>query len=341
MQFEKPDFRKLPRLAHDLDRVLFSPGVHYLQDSRSKVFNFDPWLQKVPPNDAFDFDKLQPFIKPSKDKTLHSKAKKNNSKYVGSTSSMTHILSHIFFLVSMWRPLDITPLSQRFMKLPDSHTRGMRVPASVYLRYNKGVYAIDADKSFDVEDSILMILGKSMERFLTLRQPHFERLLKKSKDSSKVNMAEEQYSYASYNRFLLRSQLDCYDKRLPLKSFDLKSRATIAIRLLRDEFDSATEYRIKYPSGLIESFEREYFDMMRSAFLKYNFQARIGNMDGVFVAFHNTKSLFGFQYIPREEMDKVLFGSTRRGDKYFFLTLQLLEKVFDTVTAKYPAQVRL
>lgn len=32
--------------------------------------------------------------------------------------------------------------------------------------------------------------------------------------------------------------------------------------------------------------------------LKYSMQVRIGMMDGIFLAYHNTKRLFGFQYIP-------------------------------------------
>lgn len=37
--------------------------------------------------------------------------------------------------------------------------------------------------------------------------------------------------------------------------------------------------------------------MTRSAFLKYSMQVRIGDMDGIFVAYHNTARIFGFQYI--------------------------------------------
>ena len=42
---------------------------------------------------------------------------------------------------------------------------------------------------------------------------------------------------------------------------------------------------------------RRFYDMTRSAFLKYSMQVRIGNMDGIFVAYHNTARIFGFQYI--------------------------------------------
>jgi hypothetical protein len=40
------------------------------------------------------------------------------------------------------------------------------------------------------------------------------------------------------------------------------------------------------------------------------FQARIGCMDGMFVAYHNTQELFGFEYIPLSDIDKCVSGST-------------------------------
>ncbi|KAJ1660755.1 hypothetical protein IWQ61_000368 [Dispira simplex] len=339
LEFLSPDFKTLPRLAYDLDRTLFSPGVHYLQDPRSKVYNFDPWLQKVPPPDEFDYDKLRPFIKSSQDDKLKRLARKHKCTFVGSTSSMTHILSHVYFLISLWRPVDISRLSQKFAHMYTSYTRGMRVPASAYLRYEDGVYAVDVDKSFDMEDSILMVLGKSMEKFLTLTRKEFNRFLKLSK--AKGEEGAETYSYAKYQNFLLRSQLDCYDDRLPRQAFDLKTRATIAVRLLLKDHPEASGYEIRRSQGLLESFEREHYDMIRSAFLKYSFQARIGNMDGIFVAYHNTERVFGFQYFPLEELDRPLFGSSRRGDRYFAMTMQLLQHIFQRITEKYPRQTVL
>ena len=41
-----------------------------------------------------------------------------------------------------------------------------------------------------------------------------------------------------------------------------------------------------------------YFDLIKSAMLKFTMQVRIGMMDGIFVAYHNTDRIFGFQYLP-------------------------------------------
>jgi len=47
-------------------------------------------------------------------------------------------------------------------------------------------------------------------------------------------------------------------------------------------------------------------------------------MGGIFVAYHNTKKIDGFQYIPLSEMDQTVFGSTVEAEKAFSLTIQLL-----------------
>ncbi len=72
------------------------------------------------------------------------------------------------------------------------------------------------------------------------------------------------------DKFALRSQLDCFDSRLPGTGvFDLKTRAVIAIRHDLLNFEESSGYQIRFDQGLIESFEREYYDLIRSAFLKY------------------------------------------------------------------------
>lgn len=58
-------------------------------------------------------------------------------------------------------------------------------------------------------------------------------------------------------------------------------------------------------SGASHSYEKEHFDLMRAAFIKYGFQSRIGGMSGVFVAYHNLKSIFGYQFLPQSVLDSV------------------------------------
>jgi hypothetical protein len=63
-------------------------------------------------------------------------------------------------------------------------------------------------------------------------------------------------------------------------------------------------------------------------------------MDGVLVAYHNTARLFGFQYIPLDEMEACLFGSKGRGDRVFQKCVGLMEEVADEIIRIFPEQVR-
>ncbi|KAG0348524.1 hypothetical protein BG004_004940 [Podila humilis] len=305
---------KVAALEHGLDRVLFNPGVHWLQDPRSAVFNFDPYLRKICQPKDFDYSALQEYKTSSMDESLRNIASKHGAKYIGSTSSMTS---------------------------PKGFTRLSRAPSTIQLVYKgKGIYAIDADKTFD-SSTVLMQLGKSMEKMLTSTPKEFSRFTKENswKVSKEERSAPEAFNYITADgKFMLRSQLDCEDPRLPGKTFDLKTRAAVAIRLDVHNYEQNQGYQLRKSHGILESFEREYYDMMRAAFLKYSLQVRIGQMDGIFVAFHNTARIFGFQYISLDEMDSRLFGSKAMGDECFKNQLRILNRALDEITAHYPEQ---
>jgi len=61
-------------------------------------------------------------------------------------------------------------------------------------------------------------------------------------------------------------------------------------------------------------------------------------MDGVLVAYHNTARIFGFQYIPLEEMEERLYGGKGRGDRVFEKCVGVLEVVADEITRSFPEQ---
>ncbi|KAL3457826.1 mitochondrial protein Pet127-domain-containing protein [Aspergillus heterothallicus] len=331
----------VPNLSYGLDRVLFNPGVYQLRDPRTRVHNFDPYLGSIMPVTEFDFAALKDYVTSSSDNTLRDLAIKHKRKYIGSTSSMTSVLSHFHYLLSSWRPLNTSAVSRGFSDTAENFSLMSRAPAAIFLRYRDGVYAIDADKEFD-GTNILLNLGKSLEKLLTVPKEHFERY--RRSHENKITAAEEQLTRESYNYsmlgdFMMRSQLDAYDPRLPgTGMFDLKTRAVVSIRQHSNAIEDGLGYQIKSRFGDFESYEREYYDMIRSAFLKYSLQVRIGRMDGIFVAFHNIAQIFGFQYVCLPEMDQALHGqwNTALGDQEFRLSIQLWNKVLDKATAKYP-----
>ena len=309
------------------------------------MFNFDPYLQNIMPVSEFDFNALKEYITSSRDRSLQNIARIHGKRYVGSSSSMTGVLAHFHFLLSQWREIDTRTLSRGFPDKPKSFTNLQRCPSAIFLKWKDGTYAIDADKEFD-SANILLMLGKSMEKLLTLNTEDYERYRKSSSDqiSDEERNAPESFHYSGMGDFLMRSQLDAFDPRLPgTGMFDLKTRAVVSIRMDARNHEQGSGYEIKTRFGEWESFEREYFDMIRAAFLKYSLQVRMGRMDGIFVAFHNTQRIFGFRYISLPEMDSTLHGQwdTSIGDQEFKLSLDLMNKILDRAIQKFPEQVSL
>jgi hypothetical protein len=337
----------VPFLQYGLDRVLFNSGVYQLQDAASRVYNFDPYLQNIMPNTEFDFDSLKEYKTSSKDEALAAIARKHGNKYIGSTSSMTSALGQFHYLLSNWRPLNYGMLSHDFVgrggrPLPEQLTQINRAPSAIFLRWKNGTYAIDADKEHD-SANVLMLLGKSMELLLTLPKDEFERYRKSDprQVTEEQRTSPESYQYTTMGDFLMRSQLDAYDPRLPGNgTFDLKTRAVVSVRHSADDHECMTGYEIYAQQGKWGSYEKEYYDMMRSTMLKYMLQARMGRMNGIFVAYHNVERMFGFQYVPIAEMDRALHGQTdpSLGDQEFRASLDIMNEVFNAATKKFPEQ---
>ncbi|UNI18799.1 hypothetical protein JDV02_005047 [Purpureocillium takamizusanense] len=330
----------VPQLAHNLDRVLFNPGVYHIQDHRSGVFNFDPSLATIMPVAEFDYSALSEYITSSEDVKLRQLSAKHSKKYCGSTSSMTSILSHFHFLLSAWREPTFDNLTRSLEPESTRFTALSRGPAAAFARYQDGVYALDSSKEYDT-DNILSLLGRSMEKFFTLPTEEFERYrrTKSHQIPKQERNAEESYHYTTLGDFMMRSQLDAHDPRLPGSGmFDLKTRAVVSIRMDVEGYEKGVGYEIRKRFGQWESFEREYYDMIRAAFLKYSLQVRMGRMDGIFVAFHNTQRIFGFQYIPLSEMDHAIHGTPdlRLGDQEFMCSVALLNDLMDRATERFP-----
>lgn len=137
----------------------------------------------------------------------------------------------------------------------------------------------------------------------------------------------------------MRSQLDCHDDRLPRSSFDIKTRGSVALRHDMLNFVNNAGYQIIQHIGELQSFEREKYDLIRSAFLKYSMQVRIGNMDGIFLAYHSGKRIFGFEYMSLEDLDRAISGSHEESEQAFKLCLGALETILRRATEDLPGKV--
>lgn len=341
----------VPSLSYGLDRVLFNPGVYHVQDPRSRVYNFDPYLQKILHPKHFDFASLDEFKSPSSDNTLSSVAEKHKVKYFSSTSAITGVLSHLHYLLSDHRLLSFEDLSAGFLgrrsasklnaDMKGDFTTFFKSPQSIYLKPKQGGYAIDKAED-KPSSSLLSFVGHCLEKLFTVPKEAFEMYKKGSE--TKPERPGNAYHYTKFDSVLVRSQLDAHDDRLPGEGmFDIKTRAVLPLRMdtLEAQQTLGTNYEIKNLTGEFESFEREFYDMSRATMLKYSLQARLGRMDGIFVAFHNIARIFGFQYLSLSDMDKILHGQadTVLGDAELSSSFRILTEVFDKAVETYPDEV--
>lgn len=108
------------------------------------MYNFDPYLQEIPPVTDFAFDLLEGFTPSSKDRDVATLARKENKLFTGSTSSLSGMLCHIYFLLSADRLVDTTTLSREFQNSRRNFTSGQRMPSTAMFNYKDGRYAIDS-----------------------------------------------------------------------------------------------------------------------------------------------------------------------------------------------------
>lgn len=105
-----------------------------MQDPRTKVFNFDPYLKNILPVNEFDFQHITQYVASEKDQTMLKVSKLINAKYYSSTSSMTGILSHLHYLLSNFRPVNLRDLSRNVRYSHVGFSRGAKLPGNVIIR---------------------------------------------------------------------------------------------------------------------------------------------------------------------------------------------------------------
>eukprot|EP00929_Paragymnodinium_shiwhaense_P007711 TRINITY_DN111622_c0_g1_i1.p1 TRINITY_DN111622_c0_g1~~TRINITY_DN111622_c0_g1_i1.p1 ORF type:complete len:715 (+),score=122.05 TRINITY_DN111622_c0_g1_i1:93-2147(+) len=299
-------------------------------------------LRTVPDADALDDRALPEFIPPFRDTCLRELALRNDCKFLSSTSSLTGPLGKCYFALSSHFAVDARGLSQSFKGRSRHHTPGSRFADVSYLRRTECGRAWSLSQAPEAdEETVLMFLGNFMEYQVKMSKTDFDSLFMlkpeagtdASEDAGNAHAPLEadprNYRFLKMGDFLMRSQLD---GRLDDKIFDIKTRAVAPVRYNMENYRDVRSYRIKKARGASQSFELEIYDMMRSAFLKYGFQARIGRMDGILCVYHNTAEVFGYQYFRLSDMDRCVYGSEESADAAFDLSTKLLQEVLGLVT---------
>jgi hypothetical protein len=213
----------------------------------------------------------------------------------------------------------------------------------------RAVWCLDGSQSAEAfaGNKVLIEGGRIIECQLTTEPDEFVRRHVKTdvnndgettaETAAEDEAAEQQPCvYVKTNsNMMLRSQLDCrgVDADGVVHVFDVKARAVHPIRLDCPNHRLYADYNLTAAGGKFNSFEREWYDMARAAFMKYIIQVRIGKMSGVMVAYNNATKLFGYQFLPVAHMDRVAFGSAAFGEHVFQTCTRITTAAIDAVVA--------
>ncbi|CAJ1400267.1 unnamed protein product [Effrenium voratum] len=332
-----PDGSFVATLAHGLESVVELRGRVVPLASLPKKQRRD--LRIIAQPEEVDWSALPPFVPAFQDQRLQELARREGCKFFSSTSSLTGILSRCYFTISQHRGFDLDGLSTIFKDRPPTFSPSTRWATVSYVRRNNAgdAWSLTNASDDDSDANVLMELGKTMEYQLTSPKEEFDARFLKSDTSSSSSPASPgdlhkedlAYRFLRVGDIMMRSQLDAVHRG---EIFDVKTRAVFDVRHDVMNYEDKRKYRITHMLGRGKSFELEIYEMMRNAFMKYSFQARIGRMDGVIVAYHNTVEIFGFQYIPLADMERCIYGGTEAASVAFDLCVQMLQKILQFLT---------
>lgn len=337
-----------PSLAFNLDTIVQNPGIYKLKDimpdnenSKKKIdyFNYLPTPEDI------KFENLDNYLNPFEDSKLHNLVMLNNKKLCSSTSGLSFSLCHFYYLLSNFKSPQFYGLSHVFNNEPNKFMIFIRKPTIIKVKkHNEGFYSISNCSLFnDKNEIILLKMGKYMEKLLTSTEKEFQKKYIKSKATDLViNANEDYFNYIGFDKILLRSQIDCSaeitNSVTGVKEkilFEIKTRACSPIRYDIHNYKDYLDYEINKIYGHYSSYEREYYDLIRGAFLKYLFQMKIGGMDGAFIAYHNTEKIYGFEYIKLKDMEMRIFGNCLFSDIIFKTSLKLIQEVYLEILSNY------
>ena len=296
-------------------------------------------FESLPKPEEIESENFDKYIPPNKDQTLINLMKSKECLFASSTSGLSNILSHYFYKLTNFKSPHFYNLSEKFTNEPFKFMMFQRKPISIAINKHGGnFHSISQNKIFaDKNDFILLKMGKYMEKIFTNDEESFRQ--KYMQIGKLIDISEPEYfNFVTYDKILLRSQIDCstlLEKTKKNIFFEIKTRACSPIRYDINNYKDYLDYEIKTLTGIQNSYEREFYDLIRGGFLKYIFQLKIGGMHGAFISYHNTEKIFGFEYISLIDMERRVFGNTYFSDLVFKASFKLLQETFTEILSKY------
>jgi len=220
-----------------------------------------------------------------------------------STSTVTSVISHIYFCLSNHKSPHFSNLSEAYDHEPMKFMLSQRKPNTIFLREidrKNHMFSVDGDSGFMEQSNLVLLkMGKYMEKMFTTDVDFFNDHYIVDSKTGKPNKPvpegsdlrdEDYYRYMRAGKMMLRSQIDAkgHDENGNEIVFEVKTRASAPLRYDISNYIDYLDYGIVKCKGQHSSFEREFYDLIRGGFLKYILQMKIGQMQGAAVAYHNT-----------------------------------------------------
>eukprot|EP00189_Rhodosorus_marinus_P001102 CAMPEP_0113957370 /NCGR_PEP_ID=MMETSP0011_2-20120614/2738_1 /TAXON_ID=101924 /ORGANISM="Rhodosorus marinus" /LENGTH=626 /DNA_ID=CAMNT_0000967937 /DNA_START=164 /DNA_END=2044 /DNA_ORIENTATION=- /assembly_acc=CAM_ASM_000156 len=338
-----------PTLRGDLDRVMDLDGAVPNFDPKTNRPSFDATLRYISQPDSIRRGSIPEYRPASKDPHFE-KVGDESVKFRLSTSSSTRAMSLLYHVISNFKPTDLSGLSSFKGKARGFTKDGYSPVALTISSTDKScqAFSVDPAEDFSETENVLSKFGEIIERLVTYEDENYSKLFLKrgptlNGEMGGVNGVSPHPTFHNYSRFeklLIRSQVDGQRQgSRGIELFDIKSRAVAPTRYHLTRYKQFANYKIQYPRGVTRSYELEFYDMVRSVFMKYAFQLRLGGMSGAFVCFHNTREMLGFEYIRLQEIEQYVFGSSHWAEKAFGFTLSLYQVIMETAVnafSEYP-----
>ena len=269
----------IPKLANNLDKILNIPGIFPTESiNRLNQGKLGDFYMRLPQYSEIDDSCISQYNPPSHDSKLIELAKRNEWKYLMSTSTIASVMSHMYYTISNYKSPHFTNLSEPYDREPLKFMVSQRKPSSVFLRMidkEQKIYAIDSDSGFAEPSNIVLLkMGKYMEKMIQNEADDFRGKYiidpKTGKPKKTAEVEEDYFKYSKINNLMLRSQIDWQgvnDKGEPIV-FEIKTRSAAVLRYDIVNYIDYLGYEIIKRRGKHSSFEREYYDLIRGGFLR-------------------------------------------------------------------------
>ena len=264
MENDWQDESILPRLQNKLDILPRCPGIYPTEAiSRFDPKKLAPFFARLPQYSQINEQCIAPYFPPGSDVNLKRLAAQNQAKYMMSTSTITSLLSHLYYMISNFKSPHFSGLSKAYDNEPLKFMVSQRKPNTVFLRQQqtedkRELYAIDSDAGFgEPSNTVLLKMGKYMEKMFTTDADFFNDhfVLDLVTNKPRIDMTpemidqlreEDYFRYMMVGKMFLRSQIDCSgeDEDGNPIVFELKTRATAPLRYDISNYIDFLDYAI-------------------------------------------------------------------------------------------------